>query len=667
MRLLLLLVGSAVAVRQSAVASPLRQVIDMLESMAVKGKDEMKKEQKTWAVYSQFCADTLDSKAEQIAKGKLDVENYSAEAAANKAMSEKMGTEINTHQNDVNAWAGNMKSATAVRQIQNDNYNQMHKDYSESIEALQGAIKVLKAQHHATAQADKPPADMPTDVALLLQSLPLPTLSAKQVIAQFLQDDRTKKGEGRMEPPQAHAYEFQSGKVVTMLEGLLQEFVKERRGLEEKEVKSEQAYTMLMGDMKQNTQFAEDDISAKTKRQNDANTMEAEASGNLMDAQSSLEQNEGYVADMKTDCEQKKDEFGSRQKLRREEIEAIGKAVDVLKSNRASGMAKAHLPGEAFVQIHSENANPLQLKVAAFLSEQAKKYKSQNLALMSAQVGKDVFKKVKQMIKDLIQKLMEEGNSEIEQHGWCKTELSANERTRKEQTAATETLTANVDELNFKIESENTKISDLTAQNNQMAKDKKEAADLRDEQSFENKMTIRDAQDGQEALKNAIKILAEFYEKASTATALTQKVNELPTPPEAWSKPYKGMQDLAGGGILGLLKVCLADFEQLESNTKATEDEQIKAHTEFNNKTDMDMTTNSKNIEHAQARLAEAEKNLNSAKEDLATATEQLAEANRYYEKLRPTCVDSGESHKENVAKREEEIASLKDALKMLQ
>ena len=51
------------------------------------------------------------------------------------------------------------------------------------------------------------------------------------------------------------------------------------------------------------------------------------------------------------------------------------------------------------------------------------------------------------MIKDLIVRLMEEANEEAEHKGWCDTELSTNEQTRKEKTEAVETLHAEIDQL----------------------------------------------------------------------------------------------------------------------------------------------------------------------------------------------------------------------------
>merc|ERR1711957_667121 len=93
----------------------------------------------------------------------------------------------------------------------------------------------------------------------------------------------------------------------------------------------------------------------------------------------------------------------------------------------------------------------IQAKVAAFLQKKSDSIGSRVLALIAAKVGEDPFIKVKKMIKDLIVKLMEEANEESEHKGWCDTELSTNEQTRKEKTAAVETLHAEIDQLEASI------------------------------------------------------------------------------------------------------------------------------------------------------------------------------------------------------------------------
>merc|ERR1712157_719949 len=57
---------------------------------------------------------------------------------------------------------------------------------------------------------------------------------------------------------------------------------------------------------------------------------------------------------------------------------------------------------------------------------------------------------------------------------------------------------------------------------------------------------------------------------------------------------------------------------------------------------------------------------LHTAEADLKVTKEQLDKALEYYEKLKPTCVDSGITYEERVRRREEEIQSLQEALKIL-
>merc|ERR550514_337579 len=94
------------------------------------------------------------------------------------------------------------------------------------------------------------------------------------------------------------------------------------------------------------------------------------------------------------------------------------------------------------------------------------------------------------MIKDLIVRLMEEANEEAEHKGWCDTELSTNEQTRKEKTAAVETLHAEIDELKASIAKLTQEITDLTAEVAESDKAVAEATAIRSKEKATNTETI---------------------------------------------------------------------------------------------------------------------------------------------------------------------------------
>merc|ERR1719421_2264371 len=127
------------------------------------------------------------------------------------------------------------------------------------------------------------------------------------------------------------------------------------------------------------------------------------------------------------------------------------------------------------------------------------------------------------MIKDLIVRLMEEANEEAEHKGWCDTELSTNEQTRKEKTSAVENLHAEIDELSASIAKLTQDITDLTQQVADLDKAVAEATEIREKEKAENTATIADSQEAQTAVAQALTVLKEFYEKAAEATSFVQQ------------------------------------------------------------------------------------------------------------------------------------------------
>merc|ERR550514_2201950 len=79
-----------------------------------------------------------------------------------------------------------------------------------------------------------------------------------------------------------------------------------------------------------------------------------------------------------------------------------------------------------------------------------------------------------------------------------------------------------------------------------------------------------------------------------------------------------------------------------------------------------DKAVKNTDIKHKTNKKSELESDTATAKKDLKNTQEELDAAMAYYEKLKPSCVDAGESYEERVARRKEEIESLKEALKIL-
>merc|ERR1719152_653112 len=159
-------------------------------------------------------------------------------------------------------------------------------------------------------------------------------------------------------------------------------------------------------------------------------------------------------------------------------------------------------------------------------------------------------------------------------------------------------------------------------------------------------------------------VLKDFYAKAAEATAFAQQ--PAADAPETFDKPYQGM-GAEGGGVVGILEVILTDFTRLESETSTSEAEEADAY-----KTFMFESKKDKALKENESRLksgtkTDKESALQQANANLKVTQDQLDKALAYYEKLKPQCVDSGITYEERVKRREEEIVSLQEALKILQ
>jgi len=551
-----------------------------------------------------------------------------------------------------------------VRQLEKTDYDALHKDYSESVDALQRAIAVLKKQAYDRKQ---------TSLAQVkeLQQLTLIPKAAKKAIDAFLQDQDSPEGL-EVSAPEAAGYEFQSHGIIEVLEKLEEKFIAERTDLEKAEMNSKHAYDMLMQDLTAQVEQATADRGAKAETKAKKLQAKADAQGDLTDTTTTKQADEKYLSDLTGTCTQKGSDFEMRQQLRAEELEAIQKAIEILSSSAVSGHAETYLPSlaqkaSALAQLRAFSAAApqqqlQQQRAADYLAVQGRELKSHVLSALATKITADPFAKVKKMIKDLIVRLMEEANEEAEHKGWCDTELATNEQTRKEKTEAVETLHAEIDELQASISKLTEDITELSKAIADLDAAMSKATELRQSEKADNEQTIKDSQEAQTAVAQALTVLKEFYAKAGEATALIQSGKQMP---EIFDSPYKGMQ-AENGGVIGMLEVIESDFARLEADTTAAEATAQKEYDTFMTESKVDKAAKSTDVEHKTAKKQDESQALTTKNADLEGTQKELDAALAYFDKLKPSCVDAGVSYEDRVARRKEEIESLQEALRIL-
>merc|ERR1719316_670644 len=229
--------------------------------------------------------------------------------------------------------------------------------------------------------------------------------------------------------PEANAYEFQSGGIIDMLKKLQDDFRKQSKQCDKEEMNAKHAYDMVMQDLTTSITHANADIEAKSAEKEKKSEQIAEDKGLLAATMKDKAQDEKTLSDLEAECSQKAESFKEKQQLRAEEIEALGKAIEILQSGAVSGAAEKHLDlvqtVSSLIQVASNGASAMEgvrHHIQDFLATEASRLRSRRLGLLAEKLAADPFAKVKKLIDDMITRLLEEANAEAEQKGFCDKE-----------------------------------------------------------------------------------------------------------------------------------------------------------------------------------------------------------------------------------------------------
>jgi chromosome segregation ATPase len=666
--MLKLLVCVALAVASAEKVTPVQKVIQLLQDMINKGQAAIDAEQVQFSTYSSWCTNTNGEKRRAIKKAneamemnQADIQKYSADAA-------KLGEEIAELDETIATIIGDTKAAMKVRDMEHADFLMAQNDYQQSVDSLASGIDTVKAQN----------ADVSGFVQLAKEFAAHPAVEAKTKakIMKYLNEDPEDVDANAISmlqgPGTAKAFGAHLGPIIQMFEEMKDKFEGKVADTEKHETEDNHEFMMLKQDLDNQKATAESARDMKAQLKAEALQNAADSKGALADVTGTRDADTAYLQDTDATCTAKASAFEDRQKLRGEEIEALEKAIEIL-GGTPSAEHEKHLPqftqvkSKSLVQLRSRVQNPNQVRVAAYLQEQGKQLHSKVLSVIALRVAADPFKTVKKMIKDMIVKLMEEATEEAEHKGFCDNELATNEHTRKEKTEQVDILHAEIDELEASIASLTSELSDLAAAVAQLDAAMAEATSIRNAEQAKNAQTIKDAKAGAAATEQALKVLNDFYAKAAEATSLTQqKTKTLAKQPEIFDDtPYTGM-GADSGGVVGMIEVIIADFQRLESDTTAAEEESQREQQELANDTEVDKTSKNGDIQHKTAKKEEQNQALINKKADLDGTQKELDSAMKYYEKLKPQCIETGESYEDKVAARKEEIESLQEALKIL-
>merc|ERR1719218_308945 len=223
-----------------------------------------------------------------------------------------------------------------------------------------------------------------------------------------------------------------------------------------------------------------------------------------------------------------------------------------------------------------------------------------------------------------------------------------------ETTAKKDELQAESDKLSTKIAQNKAASAKLkeevaTLQNELagMAKAKAEADKLRSEEKAAFEKNSAEMQQGIDGVKMALKVLKEYYAKAADAS--------------------HGAAEGAGSGIISLLEVCESDFTKGLTEMTAEEDSAAADYKTYCQEDEIAVTMKQQDVKYKTKEAAGLDKSVSELSTDLSSVSDELAAVVSALDKLEKMCVAKAEPYAERKARRESEIAGLKEALQILE
>merc|ERR1719235_1171098 len=205
-------------------------------------------------------------------------------------------------------------------------------------------------------------------------------------------------------------------------------------------------------------------------------------------------------------------------------------------------------------------------KLISIFRDAGKKFKSPvMLSTLAVKVAEDPFVKIKGMIQDMIEKLLEEEADEANHKGYCDEEISKTVKDRDYRLEEIEQLHASLEELNAREEKLSLTKAELEEAVKTLNSDYTNQTKARAEEKAENEVTVTEAKEGVSAIKQALEILSHFYGEAAQATVeeglIQQPSVEEDAPDAGFDGAYTGAQG-SSTGIVGIVEVILGDFER---------------------------------------------------------------------------------------------------------
>merc|ERR1719203_793077 len=266
--------------------------------------------------------------------------------------------------------------------------------------------------------------------------------------------------------------------------------------------------------------------------------------------------------------------------------------------------------------------------------------------MSSAMDSKDSFAKIKGLISEMIARLEKEAGADATKKAYCDKELSETGAKKDAKSNEIAKLSTKIDRKVARSAQLKEEVAAIQNQLAELAKSQASMDNLRGEENAAFVASKAELEKGITGLKLAIKILNEYYGSDGKAHTAAEG---------------------AASGIIGLLEVCEADFSKNLAQITTDEDLAASEYEQVSKDNEVEKTAKSQDVRYKVKEFKRLDKFTGELTADRTGVQAELDAVNEYLSKIHSQCDERVETYATRKARREAEIAGLKQALTVLE
>jgi len=640
-------------------ADPLGKVFELMSSLSAKITAEGEAEAKAFGDYVEWCDNAAANLHNEIKTGASKKEELEATISKCNADIEACSVKIEDLSGAISADEKELKEATAVRTKEVATFESAEAELVDAIDTLGRAVGILQkemAKGAALAQVDTRSLDsVIKGLSAVINAASFS--SADQTKLTALVQQQSQSDDEELGAPAAAVYESHSGSIFDILEDMKEKAEGQLDDLRKAESTTKHNFDMLK-------QSLTDEMEADTKDMDEEKSLKAAteenkatADGDLAETVKELAKDKESLQVASNTCMQVAADHEATVKSRSEELNAIATAEKVLKETTGGAVGQSY----SFLQLTSR-AELKNAEVVNIVKKLAKDHHSAALnqlasrikAVMSYGAGADVFGKVKGLISDMIAKLEKDAEADATEKAYCDEEMAKTEAKKGELEGVVTKLTSKIDLAAAKSAELKGEVKTLSAELAALAKEQASMDSIRAEEKAAYDTAKAELTAGIGGVQKALGVLKDYYNNA----AFLQQ----PAAPEKHSAAGG-----AGGSIINILEVVESDFTKNLADEETAEADAVSVYEKTTQDNKLANVQKSQDAKYKTKEFKGLDKSIADLSADRDNTNTELSAVLDYYGKLKGRCIAKPETYADRKARREAEIAGLKQALEILE